>query len=339
VQEPYEVSLAEKVQWLRQPDGYPDAPADIDVVETHFAWVFLSRHFAYKLRKPLKFRNLDLRSLAARKLNCERELSLNRRLAEPTYLGIARLARLRAQLLVEGDGPAVDWLVKMRRLPADRMLITAARDDRVGSSDLRAVVAKLAGFYRTTARAPWGTVQYVDRLQAQITDYGRQLLAPELRTAAPAVDKLVAGQCRFIDRHRELLGSRIEQGRVVDAHGDLRPEHVFLVEHPQIIDCLEFDPELRQLDAAAEIAFLALECERLEHRSLGERILELYLDIASDPAGGALLSFYRSVAALARALVSAWHLLDVEPAYAEPWARRASWYIDAAQASIDDAAP
>ena len=334
-----EVSLADKVEFLRQPERYPDEPAAIDVIETHFAWVFLSRVFAYKMKKPQKFRDLNLISAQARRRSCELEVSLNRRLAEATYIGVVRLSQLHSTMQLEGDGLALEWLVKMRRLPAQRNLIHAARDNRASSSDLRALVTKLMTFYKQTPAAPWGAAAYLTTLRRQICDYGRQLSAPEFHIAAPAIDKLVTAQCHFIERRSDLLEARIDQGRVVDAHGDLRPEHIFLLEDPQIIDCLEFKPELRLLDTAAEIVFLALECERLQQRALGEKILELYLDIGNDPARPLLLSFYRSMAALARALVSAWHLLDTDPESAEPWIRQANWYIDAAQASIDDASP
>ena len=59
------------------------------------------------------------------------------------------------------------------------------------------------------------------------------------------------------------LDSRAARGCVVEAHGDLRPEHVCLLPEPQIIDCLEFSRDFRILDPADELAFLALECERL----------------------------------------------------------------------------
>jgi aminoglycoside phosphotransferase family enzyme len=36
----------------------------------------------------------------------------------------------------------------------------------------------------------------------------------------------------------------------VDTHGDLRPEHIFLADNPQVIYCLEFSTELRLQDSA-----------------------------------------------------------------------------------------
>jgi aminoglycoside phosphotransferase family enzyme len=332
-----EPTPAEKVAFLHQPGAYPDATDRVEVIETHFAWVFLSREFAYKLKKPLHFQSLDLTSLEARRRNCELELALNRRLARPTYLAVTPLAMRRSGMQLEGQGPAVDWLVKMRRLPEEKNLVVAARDRRVTACALRGLVAKLVRFYRTTATAPWQPRDYLDSLRNEILDYGRQLSAPELRTAAEGHERLAIALCEFLDRRETLLTARIAQRRVVDAHGDLRPEHIFLLDDPQIIDCLEFKPELRLLDSAAELAFLDLECERIEQESLGKAVMKLYRDIADDAADPRLLLFYRGVAALTRALVSAWHLPGLDPTLAESWVRKTAWYIEAGQASIDDA--
>src|SRR5690606_17786907 len=112
------------------------------------------------------------------------------------------------------------------------------------------------------------------------------------------LDRIVGLQLAFIESHRELLAQRAAEGRVVDAHGDLRPEHVFLTEPPQIIDCLEFSIDLRWLDAAEEVAFLALECDRHGLGGVGQRLLAAYRKVAGDGVDECLLGFYRSRRAL-----------------------------------------
>ena len=72
---------------------------------------------------------------------------------------------------------------------------------------------------------------------------------------------------------RSVVGERAAQGRIVEGHGDLRPEHIFLDGTPRIIDCLEFDRDLRLLDPVDELAFLALECERLGAPWICEEVL------------------------------------------------------------------
>jgi aminoglycoside phosphotransferase family enzyme len=122
---------------------------------------------------------------------------------------------------------------------------------------------------------------------------------------------------------------------VIDAHGDLRPEHVFLLaDQVQVIDCLEFSAELRLLDSAEEIAFLALELERLGHVGLASRIVELYLQRCADRDATELLGFYRSTRALVRALLAVLHVPDVRAESRAHWHARASWYLDAAFAAL-----
>ena len=134
-------------------------------------------------------------------------------------------------------------------------------------------------------------------------------------------------QQAFLARASALLEQRIRDRRVGEGHGDLRPEHVCLAHEPVVIDCLEFNREFRLLDAAEDLAFLALECERLGDAELGRHILSLYARISGDDPDPGLLSFYMSRRACLRAKTAAWHLND--PGLANPgkWRGRAGEYL------------
>jgi aminoglycoside phosphotransferase family enzyme len=333
-----EVSSATKLAFLRRPEAFPDGPDAVEIVETHFAWVFLSRRFVYKLKKPIRFHLVDFTTVSARRANCELEIVLNRRLAEAVYIGVVPLGLQSGELVLEGGDEVVDWLVKMHRLPRERMLDHAAPAGRVTAAERHALIDKLVRFYQRTVRPPWTPAEYLRRLDTQLTRYGAQLEAPELRLDRARVERLVASQRRCLGRHGGAFGVRIEHGRVVDAHGDLRPEHVYLGDEPQIIDCLEFSTDLRWLDSAEEIGFLALECRRLGQTGLAEELAALYQEHADDAVPAAVWAFYMSQRALVRALLCAWHLQDEhpEPAWAH-WMERANWYLDAAESSIADA--
>lgn len=324
-----------KLAFLARADSYPDGADAIEVIETHFAWVFLSRRFAYKLKKPIREIGFDLTSLAARRVNCELEVSLNRRLAESVYLGVVPLVRSGAGWLLEAPGEPAEWLVKMQRLPHGRALDRAAANGAVRDVELTAVVHKLAAFYAWAARAVWTGEQYRAHLSSTVDRCTRELAALGAGLDVPRVHALRAAQLRFVDEHAALLEARLEAGRVVDAHGDLRPEHVFLCDPPQIIDCLEFSAELRMLDTGEEISFLILECERLGFGAIGARILEIYRRACADDMPPALLAFYRSVRALVRAVLAARRLhAPLADAEAARWRGRAAWYIEAAQTAL-----
>lgn len=323
------------MQFLRSADSFPGESAPVETIETHFAWIFLTRRFAYKLKKPLRFRRVDLRDINARKTSCELEDTLNRRLAEAVYIGVVPLTLRRRRLYLEDHGEPVDWLVKMHRLRHDRMLDAAARAGTVQKADLEAVLGKLAGFYRHTSRAQWNGSDYVHHLIRQIHETRAQLTEPGLGLDINSIDVIVARQSDFVQREAACLEDRADQQHVVDAHGDLKPEHVFLDKNPQIIDCLEFSTELRWLDTAEEISFLALECERLGHADVAAEILALYRDATDDSVPARLLDFYRSQRALARAMLSAWRLAEMEADPAAPaWLERTRWYLDIAAKSM-----
>jgi len=323
------------LEFLARPESYPDGPAAIEVVETHFAWVFLSRQLVYKLKKSLRFRGLDLTTVAARRANCELEVALNRRLTDGVYLGVTPLGLRGAQLALESSAAPVEWLVKMRRLPAERTLDRMAADGAISDADLARLVDRLCSYYERAARAPWTPGEYRSELERQSAHYGAELRALALGPAVAArVRELTAAQSRFIDLNAGRLAARIASGRVVDAHGDLRPEHVFLVDPIQVIDCLEFSSDLRLLDTAEEVAFLALELARQGQAAIGERIVDLYRRRAADPLEPDLLGFYRSMRALVRAVLAALHVSDSPVEARERWRTSAAWYLDAAIAAI-----
>ena len=331
-----ETTLPDTLRLLSRADSYPDRPAAVEIVETHFAWVFLSRRFVYKLKKPIRFRGLDLTTLAARRANCELEVALNRRLADGVYVGVVPLGHNGAGFALESPIEPVAWLVKMLRLPAERTLERAARDGAVGDDDLARLVDRLGDYYARAARAPWSGAEYRRALASRIDEYGAELRAYGLGAELAArVRALTDAQKAFIAAHADALDARVAAGRVIDAHGDLRPEHVFLLaDQVQIIDCLEFSAELRLLDSAEEIAFLALELERLGHDDVASRVIELYRERCADRGATELLGFYRSTRALLRALLAVLHVEDARADSRARWHARASWYLDAAFAAL-----
>jgi aminoglycoside phosphotransferase family enzyme len=324
------IALETKLAHLLRPSFYPDAPTAIELVETHFAWVFLSRNLVYKMKKPIRFRAFDFTTLAARRADCELEVALNRRLAD-VYLGVVPLCASAGVLGLETDGEPIEWLVKMRRLPRERFLDVLLAAGDVDDAALAPAVDKLCAFYANSTRATWDGAAYRRALERRIREYAAELAAPDLLLDRGELRSLERSLTRFCTEHATWLAERAAAGRVVDAHGDLRPEHVALTTPPEIIDCLEFSAELRLLDAAEEIAFLTLECERLGAPEVGRRILARYRQSARDAAPDALLEFYRALRALARALLAALRLRDDQSAAAaERWRERTRWYLAAA---------
>jgi aminoglycoside phosphotransferase family enzyme len=285
----------------------------------------------------MRFHGIDFTTLALRRANCDLELKLNRRLAEAVYIDIVALRMEQSGLVLEspGRGKIVDWLVKMHYLPRERMLDARAQAGPIRRAELQTLLEKLAAFYAATSRAAWDGAEYRHHLELQIRTTAANLLAHASLGDRAAVKQIASLQLAFLRDSPHMLDERLSQGRVVDAHGDLRPEHILLGETPQIIDCLEFSSELRLLDTAEEITFLALECKVLGRSDLAREIVALYREISKDEAPRPLLDFYYSRRAIVRALLCLWHLDEPvrEPVRAH-WLGRAGWYLDAARAAL-----
>lgn len=327
---------AEALQFLGSPAAYSDDSTHVAVIETHFAWIFLSRKFAYKMHKAIHFHQIDFTTLEKRKRNCERAVRLNRRLAESVYIGAVPLVRVHGGLALEGDGEPIEWLVKMLRLPEGSMLDYRLTGGKIERSELVPAIAKLAAFYARAPAVHWDGERYASVLRAATLQWTEELSAFPNEIRIEDADRLATAQLGFVGSNQAVLDERIARGRVVDAHGDLRPEHIGLTENPQIIDCLEFSDELRLLDSADEIASLALECACLGREDVAQQIVEAYRLEADDAFGDDLLAFYQSRQALRRALLCAWHLED--PMYAateQQWIARAHKYLGIGRACLD----
>lgn len=324
----------ELVAFLRRPDAYPEGTAAVQAVETHVSWVFLTDSRAYKLKKPVRLDVVDLTRLEARLRNCMEELRLNRRLAPDVYLGLTSLVRTGAGFALGGPGELLDWLVIMRRLPAERMLDRALADGTAREQDLVRLGGVLARFYAAAPPALSEPAVYLAGL-ADSLERDRAALRSARYGLDPARVEGVAGAARAALAERaSLLGARALAGRVVEGHGDLRPEHVCLEPTPVVIDCLEFDRALRQVDPADELAFLALECERLGDAAVGKRVLAAYAEACGDLPPRAVVDLHQVLRALRRAKLAAWHLDDEEVADPERWRRRANEYLALAEARL-----
>ena len=306
--------------------------------ETHFSWVFLGPRFVWKLKKPLRHGSVDYRSLARRELGCRDELRLNRRLAPSTYLAVVPLSSGRAGALRLGRGARIeDWVVKMRRLPEATMLDRILRRRVLRGSELRALVARLADFYARAGRAPLGPADYRARLRREIAANRAALAAVRRPGIRRAVDHIVRQQRHYIEAHAPAVGRRGQA--VVEAHGDLRPEHVSLARPLQVIDCLEFDRRLRLMDPLEEMAFLALEIERLGRPRLAHELLAAFMARTGATTEPGLLDFYASHRALTRAKLAGWRLQDTALARRAHWVRRLGAYLASAERHLAASVP
>jgi aminoglycoside phosphotransferase family enzyme len=329
------IDLAEKVRFLQQPLSYPHRPDAVTSVETHMSWVFLAGEFAFKLKKPVRYAFLDFATIESREFNCREEVRLNARLAPDIYLDVVPLRlNYEGKLTFDGSGLLAEWLVKMRRLPHDRMLDWLIEHAKVKPAEVDAAARCLMSFYKTAARVNQSARQVWDRFDLEHKRDAEVLEDSRFDIDHEAVARVLGNAKTALDKVQPMLRARAEQSVYMEGHGDLRPEHICLLQKPVIIDCLEFSRDLRLLDPFDEITFLDLECERLGAAWIGERILTQCRRELVHPPPPELLQFYRAARALLRARLALVHLTEPSPRTPQKWEPRARQYIAFAEEAL-----
>lgn len=317
------------VRFLGSPAALGGGSAE--TIETHMSWVFRTDAEVLKLKKPVRYPFLDFSTPAAREASCREEVRLNSRLAPGVYRGVMALQwrdgalRLVDEAQQDPDATTLDWLVRMHRLPDEHMLDRRIAARRVAPSDIDALVVRLAAFYRSAPRCRITPAAYVGRFEREQAVSREVLLRPQFDVpgAAHALDRLDAA----LQRGRPTLEARAADGRIVDGHGDLRPEHVCLLDPPVVIDGLEFNAALRQLDPFDELAFLGMECTLAGAPWIADRLVAGCSAALGDRPPDDLLGLYAACRAMLRARLAMAHLLDVHPRTPGRWPALAAVYL------------
>jgi hypothetical protein len=290
---------------MTEPGFYPHRPASVELRQTHISYVFLAGEYVYKIKKPVRFAFLDYSTLEKRRHFCREELRLNRRLAPRIYLAVVPIARDGNRFVPEDSGlPAVEHAVKMLRLPEERMLDRLVIERRAGKEDIDAIIEKLAAFHRSadsSRAALYGAPAAVRRRIGENFEEIRPFIG---RTIGEKMFHRIRDySLGFLGAHAGLLAARVRERRITEGHGDLRAEHICLIEDIPIFDCIEFNESFRTADAASEIGFLAMDLDFLNAGALSEHLAAKYAGAAEDAALASLLPFYKCYRACVRGKV------------------------------------
>lgn len=307
------------------PAFYPHPVYQLERRDTHISAVFLTGDWAYKLKKPVDFGFLDFSTLEKRIHCSKQEVLLNERLSHGVYRSVETVCRdASGKLVLGGHGDMVEVAVKMRQLPERASLQAMLRGSARDGGSLDAEIQRrgvelgqlLADFYASSPRGveidhyghPDVVGYNMEENFQQIEPYASRLLALEQWELIRQVSRT------FLKSVRPLFERRIAEGRIHDGHGDLRPDHIYLLDSIQVIDCIEFNDRFRYGDAASDLAFLHMELERLGQSELSRAILNAYVDRAGDLDLYALIDFYAAYRAVVKVKVDCLRWSELEDA-------------------------
>ena len=291
---------------MAKPGFYPDRPPRVEVCETHISWVFLAGERAFKLRKPVVFPFLDYGTPKRRRHMCEEEVRLGRRLAPALYLDVQAVVPHEGGFaLADADHrEALEHVVAMRRFDEARTLAARLGEGSATEQDVRELARHIARFHSVAEPAPPGSFG-PPQVAATVSENFTTLLAFADEIGDPRLAAAHRFAVAFLHGRHPALAARVASGHVRDCHGDLRAEHVILDEGGvAIFDPVEFDPALRLIDVAADLAFLVMELVEAGRDELARALVDEYRSAGGDDGGDALLAFYAAYRAWVRAKVA-----------------------------------
>lgn len=290
------------IQQLLEPERYPHPVETVTLLQTHVSYLMFAGDYVYKWKKPVNLGFVDFSTLEKREFFCQEEVRLNRRLCPNMYLGVVALCRAGDLVQLDGDGTPFEFGVKMRRLPAAKMMDRVIAAGELTLSHLTRIIDRLVVFHQDTPMVPvtsgYGDVRAVagtirdNFSETQAFVGGEALGEVRFRRIRDYAENFLHNRKRF--------AQRVAEGRIRDCHGDLHSGNICLTDEIAIFDCIEFNEGLRCTDIAADVAFLAMDLDFHNLRDLSNFFVDRYISCAGDEGLREMLDFYKCYRAYVR---------------------------------------
>lgn len=313
---PLDTSLVEQ---LLTPAAYDHPVTDIKLVETHISWVLLTDKYAYKIKKPLQLDFLDFSDLEKRHYYCKEELRLNRQWASEIYLDVVTINDHGGRARIGGDGPVIEYAVKMRRFSDEMRLDFQLERGELSADDMRELGSEIATRHMRAEVVGRDLRQRVQ--QTTISQMYDNFSALEGQVDANYLSPLLEWTETQLKILANVINTRIDSGYARICHGDLHLANLVRLEDGiRAFDCIEFNEDLRHMDTVCDYAFLVMDLVAKDRADLAAHFINRYLERCGDYPGVVLLDLYFVYRCLVRAKVAS----IVSQEQVSPDAQRAS---------------
>ena len=300
------------VRALLSSDGWPHATDRLGHIETHISSVLLVGPYAYKIKKPVDFGFLDFSTVDLRRVSCEEEVRLNRRLAPDIYIAAMPITGTLDAPVLGGAGEPIDWAVKMRRF--DEGLLLSAHPELLDRALMERLGRDIAKFHaHVNVSQPEDECGQPDLVVAPMRANFEQIrLLERGELTLQRLQRLEDWTEAQFAALRPLLEARKLGGVVREGHGDLHLGNIAMDgPNPIIFDGIEFSCQLRCIDVMNDIAFLAMDLQHQRRPDLEAWFINAYVEESGDYAGLPLLRFYQVYRAMVRAKVATLRLSQI----------------------------
>lgn len=298
---------------LMEPEAYEGVIGSVKVVQTHISFVFLTETFVYKVKKAVNFGFLDFSTLEKRRFFCEKELDLNRRLCEDMYLEVVPI-NLSADnsIKINGPGETVEYALKMRRLPQEKIMSTLIEKNQVDKALIDRIAKIIADFHSKAQTnsyiGEFGSLTTIKVNWDENFDQTKDVIGKTISKAD--YDFIQSKVNNFMETNQALFEKRVVEGKIKDCHGDIHSGNIFVTDKIYIFDAIEFNDRFRYSDTTSDIAFLAMDLDYKHKPDLSNYLINRYVEYSKDTELAKLLPFYKCYRAYVRGKVTGFKLND-----------------------------
>jgi aminoglycoside phosphotransferase family enzyme len=263
------------------------------------------------VKKAVNFKVLDFTTLEKRRFFCEKELELNKRLCGDMYIEVVPINRSNV-IKIKGEGKTVEYAVKMKRMPQEKMMSNLLEEKKVDCKLIDAIAKLIAGFHlkaETNARiSEFGSMAIIEtnwkeNFEQTREFVGKTMSMTDFKSISERIDD-------FIKRSASFFEKRMEEGRVRDCHGDIHSGNIFVADRIYVFDAIEFNDRIRYSDVASDIAFLAMDLDFKDRSDLSDFFVKRYVKYSGDQEVMKLIPFYKCYRAYVRGKVVSFKLKD-----------------------------
>ena len=301
-------AFPEHLRGLLHPQAYPHPVQTVQLVETHISWILLTGEFAYKIKRPVHYPFVDLRSAERREFLCHEEIRLNRRFAPELYVGVCPITSVEGEARLDGSGLVIEHAIKMRQFRREDELDRLLETLRIAPTELAAFGRDFARIHANLPVAEpeqtWGRPAAVRALILENIEECAQAAAAFAGDSDVRELRMILGD--RLESAAHWMSERFAGAKVRECHGDLHTRNIVRQDARLLaFDCIEFEPAFRWIDVADEVAFLLADLDSTRHCRHAQAFLSGYLEYSGDYQACRLLQVYEAHRALVRAKVTA----------------------------------
>jgi aminoglycoside phosphotransferase family enzyme len=298
------------VEALMKPEAYEEAEK-IELKQTHISFVFLTGNFVYKIKKAVNFGFLDFSTLEKRRLFCEKELELNRRLCGDMYVEVVPITKSDV-IKISGEGETVEYAVKMKRIPENNIMTRLLEEDKVDKKLVDRMAQIIAEFHSKAATnkriGEFGSLPMIETNWRENFEQSKEFIGETISMENyRLIHERIDG---FMKENAASFAKRVAENQIRECHGDIHSGNIFVADRIYIFDAIEFNERFRFCDVASDIAFLAMDLDFKNRSDLSSFFVERYVKYSGDRELENLLLFYKCYRAYVRGKVVSFRLND-----------------------------